>query len=128
MDNAKKNGNDANKGSTAEDTFPKPAGQNDAGVRKESQQHRDRRFRLQERGKLTSPVKPIPTVSTVGTGDNYNAVFLFGLISKGIRREDCGNLSAEDWAGFVEVASPFSSNVCRSIHNHIEGDPEALGI
>lgn len=77
---------------------------------------------------LTFDVQKIQTVSTIGAGDNFNAGFLYGLLSRERAKEDCDKLSEDDWRDLVRVASRFSGNVCRSIYNYVEGGPEALGL
>jgi fructokinase len=71
-------------------------------------------------GTCRFPVKTIPTVSTIGAGDNFNAGFIYGLISQGVRRADLPALSASDWAGLIASGQRFSVNVCQSVDNYID--------
>ena len=68
----------------------------------------------------TYPVTPIPTVSTIGAGDNFNAGFLFGLIRSGLRRADLvGGLTPEQWDFLVDCAQRFSADCCQSEENYV---------
>lgn len=75
---------------------------------------------------LTFPVEDIETVSTIGAGDNFNAGFIYALLSGDIGKEAAGKLSEAQWKDIVGRAEKFSLNVCRSIYNYVdEGfDPE----
>ncbi len=66
------------------------------------------------------PVAPIPTVSTVGAGDNFNAGFIFGLIRYGIRRSDLERgLSADQWEKLIATAQKFSAECCKDVYNYV---------
>lgn len=66
------------------------------------------------------PVEKIPTVSTIGAGDNFNAGFIWGLIKEGITRETitCG-LSEDQWDKLVASARSFSADCCQSDFNYV---------
>lgn len=69
---------------------------------------------------LEYEVKKIPTVSTVGAGDNFNAGFLFGLLREGITREQLlAGLSEGQWARLVASAQSFSASCCQSTENYV---------
>ncbi|MCF0160869.1 MAG: carbohydrate kinase, partial [Bacteroidaceae bacterium] len=68
---------------------------------------------------LTFPVEQIPTVSTVGAGDSFNAGFVYGLIREQIGKEKLSKLQSEDWARLVEYGQRFSREVCQSMENYI---------
>lgn len=69
---------------------------------------------------LEYEVKKIPTVSTVGAGDNFNAGFLFGLLREGITREQLlAGLSAGQWDRLVASAQSFSASCCQSTENYV---------
>lgn len=69
---------------------------------------------------LEYEVKKIPTVSTVGAGDNFNAGFLFGLLREGINREQLlSGLSAGQWGRLVATAQSFSASCCQSSENYV---------
>jgi fructokinase len=65
-------------------------------------------------------VAPMPTVSTIGAGDNFNAGLLFGLMREGITRTDIlRGLSERQWDSIVDCAQQFAAEACRSLDNYI---------
>lgn len=60
-----------------------------------------------------------PVVSTVGAGDNFNAGFIYGLVTQGIGRDQLPTLTREQWAGLIHTASAFAAEACRSTSNAI---------
>ena len=69
------------------------------------------------------PVEPIETVSTVGAGDNFNAGFLYGLITHGITRNHIEQgLSEEQWDCLIQSGQKFSAEVCSSLNNYVSPD------
>lgn len=64
----------------------------------------------------------VKSVSTIGAGDNFNAGFVYGLLTAGMGRSQAGAMTREDWAGLVKTAGKFSSCVCRSIYNYVDKD------
>ena len=74
------------------------------------------------------PVAPINSaqgqstglVSTIGAGDNFNAGFVYGLMSHGIRRADIEQgLTEQQWDKVMDSAQQFSANVCQSLDNYV---------
>lgn len=66
------------------------------------------------------PVKPIETVSTIGAGDNFNAGFIYGILKQGITLQQFEQgLTADEWAGLVEMAQQFAAECCKSIYNNV---------
>ena len=65
------------------------------------------------------PVKNVPTVSTIGAGDNFNAGILYGLVKYDIRRDDLDTLSEETWTKVVQCGIDFATEVCQSFDNSI---------
>ena len=66
------------------------------------------------------PVAPVKTVSTVGAGDNFNAGFLYGLITHGITRNHIEQgLSEEQWDCLIQSGQKFSAEVCTSLNNYV---------
>ena len=61
--------------------------------------------------RLAFPVKKVETVSTIGAGDNFNAGFIYSLLS-----------GDNDWARRIDIATQFSSAVCRSVFNYVDAD------
>lgn len=68
---------------------------------------------------LQFDVPPVPTVSTVGAGDNFNAGFIYALIRQGITQQDLPTLDKAAWTGLVESGCAFAAQVCQSQHNSI---------
>ncbi|MDO4462433.1 MAG: PfkB family carbohydrate kinase [Bacteroidia bacterium] len=65
-------------------------------------------------------IKPIPTVSTIGAGDNFNAGFIYSLIRDNIRKADIHRgLSSDQWLSVLNTAQSFSAECCQSIDNTI---------
>ena len=64
----------------------------------------------------TFTVNKIPTVSTVGAGDNFNAGFLYGLVRNGL---NISELTEHDWATCIEMGKRFAQDVCQSYENSI---------
>lgn len=99
-----------------------------------------------EQQHFTFSVEQIDTVSTIGAGDNFNAGFIYALLSLGISREravtsmeengaaagsalaesrDVASILTEDeWKQVVNIAGKFSANVCRSLFNYVDPDFE----
>ena len=73
------------------------------------------------------PVAAIPTVSTIGAGDNFNAGLVYGLLKHRIRRSDLVDLTAADWDELIGSGVSFSAHVCQSLDNYISREfAEAL--
>ena len=82
-------------------------------------------------------VKPIPTVSTVGAGDNFNAGFLYALQTNHLSRlstplsnhsshhssntlsNTLSTLSSSDWAALIAMGQRFAQDVCMHYENSI---------
>lgn len=71
---------------------------------------------------MSFPVEQYETVSTIGAGDNFNAGFLYSLLSEGIGKEDLTGISEQMWDSIVSTAGKFSENVCKSIFNYVDED------
>lgn len=67
-------------------------------------------------------VMPIPTVSTIGAGDNFNAGVVFGLLKYRVRRDDLAELSEADWDAIIQCGQDFSADVCQSVNNSVSED------
>lgn len=65
------------------------------------------------------PVKKIPTLSTVGAGDSFNAGILYGLMLADIKRKDLALLRQNDWEKIIALGIEFSAEVCQSYENYI---------
>lgn len=65
------------------------------------------------------PVKKIPTLSTVGAGDSFNAGILYGLMQSDICRKDLALLDQSDWEKIIALGIDFSAKVCQSYENYI---------
>jgi fructokinase len=78
-------------------------------------------FRAQGGFAKQYPVAAIPTVSTIGAGDNFNAGFVYGLLKYGVTRDmlDAG-VPAPIWDAVISEGVQFAANVCGSIHNSVD--------
>lgn len=65
-------------------------------------------------------VPQIETVSTIGAGDNFNAGFIYSIVSRNFKRGSA--LLLPDWESMLYIASSFSAAVCRSIYNYVDAD------
>lgn len=66
------------------------------------------------------PIDKMDTVSTIGAGDNFNAGFLYGMLTNGITRSQLTEgLSEGQWDSIVEQGKKFSAEVCRSLYNYV---------
>lgn len=63
--------------------------------------------------RLSFPVKAVETVSTIGAGDNFNAGFIYSLLS-----------GSNEWAERIAIATQFSAAVCQSVFNYVDKDFE----
>ena len=59
----------------------------------------------------TYPVQAIKAVSTVVTGNNFNAGYIYAMMK-----------GAEDQASHIEMAQRWSQDVCRQIGNNISDE------
>lgn len=66
-------------------------------------------------------VPDVKTVSTIGAGDNFNAGFVYGLVSR-IEKSPLTELGPDEWGRQIHIASQFSSAVCESIENYVGRD------
>ena len=64
-------------------------------------------------------VDKIPTVSTIGAGDNFNAGVVYGLIKYGVRRNDLANLDEGTWTKIIQCGKDLAADVCQSFNNSI---------
>ena len=66
------------------------------------------------------PIENRETVSTIGAGDNFNAGFLFGLLTNNITRSDFeAGLTEEQWDKIINSGQQFSAEACRSLYNYV---------
>lgn len=73
--------------------------------------------------RLRYQVGHIETVSTIGAGDNFNAGFLYGILTEGLTRENLLSLPDSSTIDrLVECAHSFSAEVCRSVYNYVSPD------
>ena len=62
----------------------------------------------------------ITPVSTIGAGDNFNAGFVYSILTESIAKGD--NISGSQWGKMFACARSFSSNVCMSLDNYVDED------
>lgn len=65
------------------------------------------------------PVEAVETVSTIGSGDNFNAGLVYALLKNNIRYADIDRLSESQWDAIVQCGIAFSAEVCRTFHNSV---------
>lgn len=64
-------------------------------------------------------VPSVPTVSTIGAGDNFNAGLLYELFRQGIMRNELDDLAGERWDGIMETAITFATHVCNQPESYV---------
>lgn len=64
-------------------------------------------------------------VSTVGAGDSFNAGFLCAMYHRSIHKDQVLRLSYSQWEELISNGILYSSQVCRSQHNYINGNLRA---
>lgn len=70
--------------------------------------------------KKSYPVPDTKVVSTIGTGDSFNAGFIFGMLKQGITRSDLERgLTGEQWDSLIGCALSFSADCCKDIFNYV---------
>ncbi len=65
------------------------------------------------------PVSPVPVVSTIGAGDNFNAGIIYGLLKYHVTRKQLPKLDEASWNKIIRYGMAFSSEVCQSYHNSV---------
>ncbi len=65
------------------------------------------------------PVEQIPTVSTIGAGDNFNAGIIYGLLKYQITKKHFYRLEKELWDKIIRCGIDFAADVCQSYSNSI---------
>lgn len=65
------------------------------------------------------PVTPLKAVSTIGSGDNFNAGVVYGLLKYRVRRADLAELTEADWDAIIRCGMDFSADVCKSVSNSV---------
>lgn len=70
--------------------------------------------------RMSFPVEKVKTVSTIGAGDSFNAGIAYGLVRRGIMRENVvSGLAEGEWKYLVDTAQSFSRDCCQSADNYI---------
>ena len=64
-------------------------------------------------------VPPITPVSAIGAGDTFNAGLIYGLISRGVDKNDMKNMHFAKRAAIINHAINFAGHVCMSYDNYI---------
>lgn len=65
------------------------------------------------------PIEPIETVSTIGSGDNFNAGIIYGLLKYDVRHADLDNTSEACWDKVIQWGMTFAAESCKSLQNNI---------
>ncbi len=72
---------------------------------------------------LGYPTPAVPTVSTIGAGDSFNAGLIYALLRNDIRRQQlAAGLTAAQWERLITTAQRFAANCCGSMCNYISAD------
>ena len=64
-------------------------------------------------------VQKIPTVSTIGAGDNFNAGIVYGLMRQNVGRDALETLPESIWDSIIQTGKDFAAEVCQSVNNSI---------
>jgi fructokinase len=70
----------------------------------------------------TFKVPEIVPVSTIGAGDNFNAGFLYGIVTSGTRIENISKVSVSDLDRMIGCGLAFATETCLSSENYISGN------
>jgi fructokinase len=62
---------------------------------------------------------PADVISTIGSGDTFNAGLIFSLHKRGIHAGNYRDLPACEWSDIMAIASAFAANACESTENYI---------
>lgn len=67
-------------------------------------------------------------VSTVGAGDNFNAGFLYGILTQSLSKDDLSAAFHNPESPLIRVAERFSADVCGRLDNYVSPDfsPESF--
>lgn len=65
------------------------------------------------------PVPQVKAVSTIGSGDNFNAGLVYGLLKNNVRYSDLDNLNECQWDDIVQSGIQLSTEVCCTVNNSI---------
>jgi len=69
----------------------------------------------------TYKVPEINPVSTIGAGDNFNAGFIYGLVTSGINSGNIAEMPVADLDRMVACGLAFAAETCLSFENYIPG-------
>ena len=69
----------------------------------------------------TYNVPEITPVSTIGAGDNFNAGFIYGLVTSGIDEKNIAEISTDELDRMVACGLAFATETCLSAENYIPG-------
>jgi fructokinase len=64
-------------------------------------------------------VPHITPISTIGSGDSFNAGIIFGILKNNITREQLYELSQSEWDTIIKNGIDFATDVCLSYDNYI---------
>lgn len=64
-------------------------------------------------------VKPVTPVSSIGTGDSFNAGILYGLIKYHIGHHELNELNETTWSKLIAYGMEFAAEACESFYNYI---------
>lgn len=64
-------------------------------------------------------IPPLKAVSTIGTGDNFNAGIIYGLLKYDVRYDDLNTVSETGWDEIIRYGMEFAAEVCKSYSNSV---------
>lgn len=64
-------------------------------------------------------VPQLKPVSTIGSGDNFNAGILYGLLKYDVKYKDLSTLDKDIWQKVIRCGIDLASEVCQSYDNYI---------
>lgn len=72
--------------------------------------------------KISSPVRKVKAVSTIGAGDSFNAGIICSIYKNQYSRTDLAKLTSLQWRKIIEKGIDFASEVCLSMDNYVNGE------
>ncbi len=67
-------------------------------------------------------IPDLDVISSIGAGDSFNAGIIYGLIQKGVTKNNFLSLEKQIWDQIIRMAISFASDVCQSLDNYISID------
>ena len=68
------------------------------------------------------PIEPVEAVSTVGSGDNFNAGIIYGLLKYDVHHADLNDTPEACWDKVIACGMAFAAESCKSMNNNISSE------